>query len=184
MSNMYSLLNYIAATSKGINDASSLAPTISSSMPGSENGEEGTMESVKTGLQGFSEDQKRQIGISTISVVACLASEFKVEEVTRLTISMLLQRIRSAEPTVEAAIAYNLVELAIIAPESSFIDIIKAFSLLNRSANPDDPRFSSNTVRLPDDDFYMKLTMTFRSLPTRPGLHKSCEDAQNFMRST
>lgn len=59
---------------------------------------------------------------------------------------MLLQRLRSAEPTVEAAIAYNLVDLALEAPESSFADIIKAFSIINRSANTDDPRFSNNMV--------------------------------------
>ena len=184
MSNMYSLLNYIAATSKEINDGSSLAPTLSSSAPESENGEEGTMHSVKTGLQDFSEDQKRQIGISTISVVACLASEFKVEEVTRLTISMLLQRIRSAEPTVEAAIAYNLVELAIIAPESSFIDIIKAFSLLNRSANPDDPRFSSNTVRHLQVICSCLIVILFRSSLLRPDWRKNYEGVQSSMRST
>jgi phosphatidylinositol 4-kinase len=60
---------------------------------------------------------------------------------------MLLQRLRSAEPTVEAAIAYNLVDLALSAPESAFIDIIRVFSVINRSANPDDPRFSNNMVR-------------------------------------
>jgi phosphatidylinositol 4-kinase A len=59
---------------------------------------------------------------------------------------MLLQRLRSAEPTVEAAIAYNLVDLALFAPESSFADIIRVFSTINRSANPDDPRFSNNMV--------------------------------------
>ncbi|KAJ6591860.1 1,3-beta-glucan synthase component-domain-containing protein [Mycena vulgaris] len=72
--------------------------------------------------------------------------EVRMEEVTRLTISMLLQRLRSAEPTVEAAIAYNLVDLALSAPESAFIDIIRVFSVINRSANPDDPRFSNNMV--------------------------------------
>ena len=59
---------------------------------------------------------------------------------------MLLQRLRSAEPTVEAAIVYNLVDLAIIAPENAFTDIIKAFSIINRSTNSDDPRFPNNTV--------------------------------------
>lgn len=59
---------------------------------------------------------------------------------------MLLQRLRSAEPTVEAAIAYNLVDLALSAPDSSFADIIRVFSAINRSANPDDPRFSNNMV--------------------------------------
>ena len=59
---------------------------------------------------------------------------------------MLLQRLRSAEPTVEAAIAYNLVDLALAAPENAFSDIIRAFSTINRSANTDDPRFSNNMV--------------------------------------
>lgn len=67
-------------------------------------------------------------------------------QVTRLTVSMLLQRLRNAEPTVEAAIAYNLVDLALVAPEASFTDIISAFSGINRSANLDDPRFSNNQV--------------------------------------
>ena len=61
---------------------------------------------------------------------------------------MLLQRLRSAEPAVEAAIAYNLVDLALEAPESSFADIIKAFSIINRSANRGDQRFSNNQVSL------------------------------------
>lgn len=59
---------------------------------------------------------------------------------------MLLQRLRGAEPTVEAAIAYNLVDLALIAPCSAFVDIVRMFSAINRSANPDDPRFSNNMV--------------------------------------
>jgi phosphatidylinositol 4-kinase len=67
-------------------------------------------------------------------------------QVTRLTISMLLQRLRAAEPTMEAAIAYNLVDLALFAPETAFADIIRVFSSINRSANPDDPRFSNNMV--------------------------------------
>lgn len=46
----------------------------------------------------------------------------------------------------EAAIAYNLVDLALVAPESSFVDIIRAFSSINRSANLDDPRYSNNMV--------------------------------------
>lgn len=75
---------------------------------------------------------------------------FLKKKVTRLTVSMLLQRLRSAEPTVEAAIVYNLVDLAIISPLPTFKDIIKAFSVINRSANREDPRFSNNTVRMLD----------------------------------
>jgi len=60
---------------------------------------------------------------------------------------MLLQHIRSAEPTVEAVIAFNLVDLALCAPENTFFDIIRAFSAINRTANSDDPRLSNNMVR-------------------------------------
>ena len=84
-------------------------------------------------------------------MLSSFATDFtyiNIVQVTRLTISMLLQRLRSAEPTVEAAIAYNLVDLAISAPESSFVDIIRAFSSINRTANPDDPRFSNNMVTI------------------------------------
>ena len=70
---------------------------------------------------------------------------------------MLLQRLRSAEPTVEAAIAYNLADLALSAPDSAFEDIIRAFSAINRSANPDDPRFSNNMVYLISHDIAYHL---------------------------
>ncbi|KAF8891248.1 hypothetical protein BD779DRAFT_1514119 [Infundibulicybe gibba] len=142
MSNMYSLLNYIAATSKEIHENSSNSQLLNHPLYPSQE----YAQNVETGLRGLSEDEKRLIGISTISVVTRLALEFRTEEVTRLTISMLLQRLRSAEPTVEAAIAYNLVDLGLSAPESAFTDIIRIFSTINRSANPEDPRFSNNMV--------------------------------------
>lgn len=75
MSNMYSLLNYISATSKEAHDGSwSYASSLQSA-------DQSTMQSLKTGLQAFNEDQQRLIGISTISVVTCLATEFKIDEV-------------------------------------------------------------------------------------------------------
>ncbi|CDO73608.1 hypothetical protein BN946_scf185014.g78 [Trametes cinnabarina] len=141
MSYMYSLLNYIAATSKDIFDTSSVL-----GMSLGDVSDFNTLHSVETGLRGLTEDEKRTVGISTISVATRLALESKSDEVTRLTVSMLLQRMRSAEPTVEAAIAYNLVDLALTAPQGSFIDIIRAFSAINRSADLDDTRFSNNMV--------------------------------------
>ena len=166
---MYSLLNYISATSKESYEGSWNSPHTSINASTTQS-QEHHVQSLKSGLQAFNEDQQRLIGISTISVVACLATEFRIDEVseilniryplffifflkkkvTRLTVSMLLQRLRSAEPTVEAAIVYNLVDLAIISPLPTFKDIIKAFSVINRSANREDPRFSNNTVRMLD----------------------------------
>ena len=147
MSNMYSLLNYIAATSQEIFESSSqqllhnplYTPPLTST-------DQLTFQSDDAGLRGRSDEEKRLIGITTISIVTRLALEFDKEEVTKLTISMLLQRLRTAEPTVEAAIAYNLVDLALVAPEDAFVDIIRTFSAINRTANPEDPRFSNNMV--------------------------------------
>ena len=80
MSNMYSLLNYIAATSKDLYDINS--PHIHPSSPYIRN----NAHSLESGLRGLSEDEKRSIGISTISVVTRLALEFKVEEVSSIVV--------------------------------------------------------------------------------------------------
>lgn len=84
MTNMYSLLNYIAATSKDGHDGSLSSRTFSASSS-LHSAEESTMHSVRSVLQQFSEDQKRLIGISIISVVTRLALEFKSEEVRQCT---------------------------------------------------------------------------------------------------
>jgi phosphatidylinositol 4-kinase len=76
MSNMYSLLNYISATSKDIHDTSQIMNDPLRSSP-----IHATPQSVEQGLRGLSEDEKRLVGISTIAVVTRLALEFKMEEV-------------------------------------------------------------------------------------------------------
>jgi phosphatidylinositol 4-kinase len=60
---------------------------------------------------------------------------------------MLIQRLQISEPYAEAAIAHNLVDLALKAPESSFLDVIKAFSSLSLTKYSEDPRFSNNMVK-------------------------------------
>jgi len=72
MSNTYSLLNFIAATSKDIHDTS---------FGGPDGYDSGTFHSLETELRELSEDEKRLTGISTISVVTRLALEFDVEAV-------------------------------------------------------------------------------------------------------
>ncbi|KAJ8594622.1 hypothetical protein M405DRAFT_469254 [Rhizopogon salebrosus TDB-379] len=170
MSNMYSLLNYIAATSKEITEASSSYQLLSNPLYASSvstPNDQMSFKSDEIGLHGRSDEEKRLIGITTISVVTRLALEFHTagqEEVTKLTISMLLQRLRTSEPTLEAAIAYNLVDLALVAPEESFIDVARAFSLINRAVNLEDPRFSNNQV-------LAAQTRLARELDRRPDLY-------------
>ncbi|KAI0293037.1 hypothetical protein BC826DRAFT_1186196 [Russula brevipes] len=78
-------------------------------------------------------ERRRLITTSTISVVSRLALEFKRDDATKLTTATLIKRLRISEPYAEAAVAHNLVDLALKAPESSFLDIIKAFSHLSLS---------------------------------------------------
>lgn len=92
LSHMYSLLNYIAATSKEISEYS-----MNSQPNGDGSSDHATLHSVESGLRGLSEDDKRLIGISTISVVTRLALEFQQEEVikTYSSIFSLLKAHRS-----------------------------------------------------------------------------------------
>jgi phosphatidylinositol 4-kinase len=97
-------------------------------------------------------------------VVSRLALEFKRDDVSivirtanssaqtsytgnKINNCNVIQRLRISEPYAEAAIAHNLVDLALQAPESSFLEIIKAFSSLSLSMQSEDPRFSNNMVK-------------------------------------
>ncbi|KAH9981001.1 hypothetical protein BGW80DRAFT_1501409 [Lactifluus volemus] len=144
MSNMYSLLNHVAATSKEMHDASyhKLLGNLFPAM----HPDHATLHSIETAAHGHTEEERRLITTSTISVVSRLALEFKRDDATKLTIAMLIQRLRLSEPYAEAAITHNLVDLALKAPESSFLDIIRAFSSLSLSMHSEDPRFSNNMI--------------------------------------
>ena len=74
MSYMYSLLNHIAATSKESYETAAAPRT-------SVDADASTLYSLETGLRGLTDDEKRLVGISTISVVTRLALEFQMEEV-------------------------------------------------------------------------------------------------------
>lgn len=60
---------------------------------------------------------------------------------------MLLQRLQFAEPAVEAAIAYNLVDLALCAPAATLSDIFKAFNVANGRTPPNENANGNNLVR-------------------------------------
>ncbi|KAG5638986.1 hypothetical protein H0H81_008207 [Sphagnurus paluster] len=84
MSIMYSLLNYISATSRDIYDSSQ--SSILNDDLIYESSDLATTQLVETGLRGLSEDEKRLVGISTISVVTRLALEFPTEEVCAMDV--------------------------------------------------------------------------------------------------
>lgn len=60
---------------------------------------------------------------------------------------MLLQLLRVRESSLEAVISQQLVDLALMASESSFMDIIQTFSQLNRSSTSGDTNVSGIAVR-------------------------------------
>ena len=77
LSHTYSLLNYIAATSRfsGVDD-------MSDTIRGADGQSDyATLHSVESALRGLTEEEKRLIAMSTISVVSRLAVESKKDEV-------------------------------------------------------------------------------------------------------
>jgi hypothetical protein len=72
---MYSLLNYIAASSKSSEGAKMIG-----SSPYLNDGDVVTNNYVETGLRSFTDEEKRLVSISTVCVVSTLALEFKIEE--------------------------------------------------------------------------------------------------------
>ena len=89
MSNMYSLLNYIAATSKDTYDSNNINAHSLAFNPQMQS----NSYSLETGLRGLSEDEKRLIGISTISAVTRLALEFKIEEARKNIASTMIRNL-------------------------------------------------------------------------------------------
>lgn len=74
LSHTYSLLNYIAATSRfsGVDD---MRETIDGQY------DYATLHSVESALRGLTEEEKRLIAVSTVSVVSRLAVDFEKDEV-------------------------------------------------------------------------------------------------------
>ena len=89
MSNMYSLLNYVGATSKEIHDTQPNVPSFGhfSGLNGEYSimhSDRATVHSVDTLSHGHTEEERRLITISTVSVVSRLALEFKRDEVSKV----------------------------------------------------------------------------------------------------
>lgn len=87
MSNMYSLLNYVAATGKEIHDVPHNIPSFGhfSGLNGEyplAHSDRATVHSVDTVSHGHTEEERRLITTATISVVSRLALEFKRDEVS------------------------------------------------------------------------------------------------------
>lgn len=75
MSNMYSLLNYVSATSKDTFESSTMYAHPYGTHHRSVHG------TLDIGSRELSDDEKRLVSISTISAVTRLALEFSMEEV-------------------------------------------------------------------------------------------------------
>ncbi|KAK0539233.1 phosphatidylinositol-4- kinase [Tilletia horrida] len=155
ISTMYSLLNYLGRESSSAGGAGA-------AVTGSAGGVAGSGASVRSGhsraftaqlgaqaggtttthqpYTSRTEDQKKLIVPSTISAVSLLALEYGKQDVIALATSMLLQRLRTADPLAEAAILHNLVPLAVSGPKSSFADVIRTFTQVSRTATDEGSR--------------------------------------------
>ncbi|KAG1890771.1 hypothetical protein F4604DRAFT_1913561 [Suillus subluteus] len=120
-----------------------------------------TFQSDETRLYGPSDEEKQLIGITTISVVTHLTLELHAV---------------GQEPTIDAEIAYNLVDLALVTPEELFIDVARAFSLINHVTNLEESRFSNNMV--------LAQMRPAWELDQRPDLQRCCYPEHDTIRPT
>ncbi|CAE6494869.1 unnamed protein product [Rhizoctonia solani] len=163
LSFIYSLLNYITATNQEMDAGTS--PYIHNHANDST-----TAVSIESGLRNKTDLEKRRIGMSTISVITRLALAFKREDVTKLCISLLLQRLPTAHPSVQGAISYNLVDLALAAPQNVFSDIIHVFSQINRIVEGAE---SNSGARTSSNQVLAAQTRLAHELKTRPELYET-----------
>ena len=86
LSHTYSLLNYIAAISRfsGVDD-------IGEVIQGTDRQTDyATLHSVESALRGLTEEDKRSIAVTTVSVVSRLAVEFENDEVPSVFVATIL----------------------------------------------------------------------------------------------
>ncbi|PWN26051.1 hypothetical protein BDZ90DRAFT_281021 [Jaminaea rosea] len=139
VSTMYALLNHIGRESNGSAGAGGLAASGMSVRSGLSKAVTGRDFSMgKSHSQALfaqrNEEEKRIIHLSIVTIVSRLALEINRPDVTGLAISMLLQRLRTADAEAEAAILNNLVPLALAGHKSTFVDVIRALTQVSRSA--------------------------------------------------
>lgn len=141
VSTMYNLLNYLGRDTPGglgvggvagsgvsVRSGASRAITTRDTVNGI------SMSGSQANISARSEEQRKLINLSTITVISRLALEVGKPDVTTLTISMLLQRLRNADVSAEAAILDNVVPLALAGPRSAYIDVVRSLSAVSRSA--------------------------------------------------
>ncbi|GAA96782.1 uncharacterized protein L969DRAFT_97129 [Mixia osmundae IAM 14324] len=140
MSTVYSLLNYFPG-----GNTNSLAPP-GSSRPSSRMGDAQSVRSTGT-TRGRSDLERETVSISTLYAVTYLAHHFKDREITRLSVSLMLQKLTgTGSDKVQAAILYNLADLGPLAEKTEFIDIIKRFSEISQSSKDVDSSIMSSSV--------------------------------------
>lgn len=141
VSTMYNLLNYLGRDTPGglgvggvagsgvsVRSGASRAVTARDHVNGL------PLSGSQANIAARSEDQRKLINLSTITVISRLALEVGKPDVTALTISMLLQRLRNADVSAEAAILDNVVPLALAGPRSAYVDVVRALSATSRNA--------------------------------------------------
>lgn len=141
VSTMYALLNHLGkdggnAGSFGVGGVAASGLSVRSGMSRAVTGRDFSIgRSASQAVFAQRDDQeKRIIHLSIVTIVSRLALEINRPEVTGLAISMLLQRLRFTDAEAEAAILNNLAPLALAGPKSTFVDVIRAFTQVSRSA--------------------------------------------------
>ncbi|WVR07656.1 hypothetical protein IAU60_004698 [Kwoniella sp. DSM 27419] len=142
-STLYSLLNTLSHNSGSVAGPGSIRSAAAPNFRGDTD-----TTTLKNGTHGLRvpEEQRKLVAVTAVEVVSRLALDIGKEDIIRLSISMLIQRLRGVDIATESTIVTSLVPLALAASNADLIEVYRAFSQISRSSHPEDPRKSSNAV--------------------------------------
>lgn len=137
LSTIYSLLNYLpsAKADHGTSIVQSALPTQDGSR-------------LHPSFANRTLDERHAISSNTLFVVTKLATRFKNQEIIKLALSMLLQRIRNADVISERSALMCVAELAPVAGKDEFTEAAIAFAEFARHIPRPDSEGQSGIVSL------------------------------------
>ncbi|CAG8516675.1 5515_t:CDS:10 [Ambispora gerdemannii] len=89
--------------------------------------------SLDSTLSGFSrtEEQRYQISENIICSIVGIACILQNDKIINLVVSLLKQRLHTGTPSLDVLILDKLVEIALIGPERTFLDITEKFNVIS-----------------------------------------------------
>ncbi|RUP48544.1 hypothetical protein BC936DRAFT_144422, partial [Jimgerdemannia flammicorona] len=141
-STLYSFLNHISLIFRDTVPNG----TEAISYPESRNSIDSLATTADTSTRTLNDDQKLQVCVNAIVAIAGVACHLRDDKVTAAAYSMLILRRRSLSPAISASLLAKLVDLALIAPQNIFADIVSLFANISKEPVTTENKMISSAV--------------------------------------